>query len=53
MRRISVGSGPSRVALGAFLKAAREMREQGTFDLMCEGVGFAEVAGILSQFDPK
>ena len=53
VRRISVGSGPSRVALGAFLKAAREMREQGTFDLMCEGVGFAEVAGILSQFDPK
>jgi 2-methylisocitrate lyase-like PEP mutase family enzyme len=31
VRRISVGSALSRVALGAFLEAAHEMREHGTF----------------------
>ncbi len=31
VKRISVGSALQRTALGAFLKAAREMREQGTF----------------------
>jgi len=31
VRRISVGSALARTALGAFLRAAREMREQGTF----------------------
>jgi len=35
VRRISVGSALSRAALGGFLRAAREIREQGTF-------GFAE-----------
>ena len=52
VRRISVGSSPSRVALGAFMKAAREMSEQGTFNLMSEGAGFAELAGIFSKYDP-
>jgi len=31
VKRISVGSGLARCALGAFLRAAREMREHGTF----------------------
>jgi len=31
VRRVSVGSGLCRAALGAFLRAARELREQGTF----------------------
>jgi 2-methylisocitrate lyase-like PEP mutase family enzyme len=31
VKRVSVGSALSRVALGAFLRAAREMRDQGTF----------------------
>jgi 2-methylisocitrate lyase-like PEP mutase family enzyme len=31
VRRVSVGSALCRTALGAFLRAAREMREQGTF----------------------
>ena len=31
VKRISVGSGLARCALGAFLRAAREMKEQGTF----------------------
>ena len=52
VRRISVGSGPSRVALGAFMKATREMSDQGTFNLMSEGVGTAEVVGIFSKYGP-
>ena len=31
VKRISVGSGLARCALGAFLRAAREMRDHGTF----------------------
>jgi len=31
VRRISVGSGLTRAALGAFLRASREMLDQGTF----------------------
>ena len=50
VRRISVGSCPARVALGAFMKASQEMSEQGTFNLMTEGVAMPEIAGILSKF---
>ena len=50
VRRISVGSCPARVALGAFMKASREMSEQGTFNLMTEGVATPEVAGILLKY---
>jgi 2-methylisocitrate lyase-like PEP mutase family enzyme len=31
VKRISVGGTLARVALGAFLRAAHEMKEQGTF----------------------
>jgi 2-methylisocitrate lyase-like PEP mutase family enzyme len=31
VRRISVGGGLARAALGGFLSAAREMREKGSF----------------------
>jgi 2-methylisocitrate lyase-like PEP mutase family enzyme len=31
VKRVSVGSALSRAALGMFLSAAKEMREQGTF----------------------
>jgi 2-methylisocitrate lyase-like PEP mutase family enzyme len=38
VKRISVGSGLSRAALGGFLRAAREMRESGTFSFAAEAV---------------
>ncbi len=38
VKRISVGSGLSRAALGGFLRAAREMRESGTFSFTAEAV---------------
>ncbi len=45
VRRISLGSALSRAALGAFLKAAREVREQGTF-------GFADGAASFGDMNP-
>ena len=45
VRRISLGSALSRVALGAFLRAAREIKERGTFS-------FAENAASFAEIDP-
>jgi 2-methylisocitrate lyase-like PEP mutase family enzyme len=45
--RISVGGALAFAAIGAFVRAARELREQGTynyFDLMAEGAGAARQA---------
>lgn len=38
VKRISVGSGLSRAALGGFLRAAREMRDSGTFTFAADAV---------------
>jgi 2-methylisocitrate lyase-like PEP mutase family enzyme len=43
VRRVSVGSALSRVALGAFLAAAREMRDQGTFAFARNAAGFRDL----------
>jgi 2-methylisocitrate lyase-like PEP mutase family enzyme len=43
VKRVSVGSALSRAALGAFLRAAREMREHGTFGFADEAVSYQEV----------
>jgi len=40
VRRISVGSAFARAALGGFLRAAREVRERGTFTFGDDAVGF-------------
>jgi 2-methylisocitrate lyase-like PEP mutase family enzyme len=47
VKRVSVGSTLARTALGAFLRAAREMREQGTFDFAADAVTPGEVNGIF------
>jgi len=38
VKRVSVGSGLARAALGGFLRAAREMRDSGTFAWAAEAV---------------
>jgi 2-methylisocitrate lyase-like PEP mutase family enzyme len=43
VKRVSVGSALSRAALGAFLRAAREMREQGTFTFAADAVNYQEL----------
>jgi 2-methylisocitrate lyase-like PEP mutase family enzyme len=47
VRRVSVGSALSRAALGAFLRAAKEMREHGTFTFADEAVSFREINGLF------
>ncbi len=47
VRRVSVGSALSRAAYGAFLRAAREMRERGTFAFAEEAVKFKEISDLL------
>jgi 2-methylisocitrate lyase-like PEP mutase family enzyme len=48
VRRVSVGSALSRAALGAFLRAAREMREHGTFAFADEAVSFREMNAMFT-----
>jgi 2-methylisocitrate lyase-like PEP mutase family enzyme len=43
VRRISLGSALSRAALGAFLRAAREVRERGTFTFAADAAAFADL----------
>jgi len=47
VRRVSVGSALSLAALGAFLRAAREMATTGTFTYTQECAGFSEVSKLL------
>lgn len=50
VRRISVGSALSRAALGAFLRASREVLEQGTFTFGEEAVSYPDIARMLSAW---
>lgn len=45
--RVSVGSALTRAALGAFLRAAREMREHGTFTFADEAASFREINALF------
>jgi len=47
VKRVSVGSALSRAALGAFLRAAREMRERGTFTFSDEAVSYREISAMF------
>lgn len=48
VRRISVGGGLARVAWGAFLQAASEIAEHGTFKGLARGIPFAEIDGAFA-----
>jgi 2-methylisocitrate lyase-like PEP mutase family enzyme len=47
VRRISVGSALARAALGAFLRAAREMREHGAFTFAEEAVTYRDINAMF------
>jgi 2-methylisocitrate lyase-like PEP mutase family enzyme len=49
VRRVSVGSALSRAALGAFLSAARELREQGTFEFARHAASPREMGAMFSE----
>jgi 2-methylisocitrate lyase-like PEP mutase family enzyme len=48
-KRISVGASLARAALGAFVRAAREMKEKGTFTYAQEAISGAEVSAYLAS----
>lgn len=48
VRRVSVGSALCRAALGAFLRAAREMREHGTFGFANDAPSTREISAMLA-----
>jgi 2-methylisocitrate lyase-like PEP mutase family enzyme len=47
VKRVSVGGALARAALGAFLRAAREMREHGTFTFTNDAASSSEVAAMF------
>ena len=53
VKRVSVGSALCRAALGAFLRAAREMREHGTFAFASEAVSSSGDWRDLSDMTPN
>ena len=51
VKRISVGSALCRAALGAFVHAAREMHEHGTFTFSSNAIGFAEIEDFFADVE--
>jgi 2-methylisocitrate lyase-like PEP mutase family enzyme len=49
VRRVSIGSGFSRAALTAFLHAAREVRDHGTFTFNDETLYMSELANLFGN----
>ncbi len=47
VKRISVGGALARAALGALLRAAREMHERGTFTFTADALGMKEVNDLF------
>jgi 2-methylisocitrate lyase-like PEP mutase family enzyme len=49
VRRISLGSSLARVALSAALRAARELREAGTFGFAGATLSYAEINQLMGK----
>ena len=48
-KRISVGSALNRAALGAFLKAARELKDSGTVDFLRDAAPYADIQALMPK----
>lgn len=48
VRRVSVGSALSRAALGEFLRAALEMRDDGTFAFAEKAVSYRDISAMFA-----
>ncbi len=48
VKRISVGGSFARAALGAFVRAAREVKEKGTFDYAAEAISHSEASAYMT-----
>lgn len=51
VRRVSVGSALARSAFGALLRAAREMRDEGTFTFADDSVNFGTINSMFASWD--
>ncbi|HET7134915.1 MAG TPA: isocitrate lyase/phosphoenolpyruvate mutase family protein [Casimicrobiaceae bacterium] len=49
VRRVSVGSSLARAAYGAFLRAAKEIAERGTFTYADDAIPFATINGMFKR----
>ncbi len=49
VKRISVGGSFARAALGAFIRAAKEVRDKGTFSYSADAVSDSEAAAYMSS----
>lgn len=47
VKRISVGGSFARAALGAFVRAAREVKEKGTFNYATDAISHADASGYM------
>jgi 2-methylisocitrate lyase-like PEP mutase family enzyme len=51
VKRISVGGSFARAALGAFVRAAREVKDKGTFTFAADAISHAEVTAFMTKID--
>jgi 2-methylisocitrate lyase-like PEP mutase family enzyme len=49
VKRISVGGAFARAALGAFIRAAREVKEKGTFSFAADAIPYADVQRYMAK----
>ena len=49
VRRISLGSGPMRAALGLLRRLAHELKTQGTYSALAEAPSYAEINQLMSS----
>jgi 2-methylisocitrate lyase-like PEP mutase family enzyme len=49
VKRISVGGAFARAALGAFVRAAREVKDKGTFTFAADALPHAEATGYMAN----
>jgi 2-methylisocitrate lyase-like PEP mutase family enzyme len=49
VKRISVGGALARAALGAFVRAAREMKDKGTFTFAADAIPHAEAKAFMAD----
>jgi 2-methylisocitrate lyase-like PEP mutase family enzyme len=49
VKRVSVGSGLSRAALGGFIRAAREMLDHGTFSFGEEAISYRDISAMFDN----
>ncbi len=53
VKRVSIGGGLARTALGALLRSAHEMRDRGTFTFTKDAANFRDLNAIFTRYDSQ